>query len=277
VGNQEGIPETWERDIFLHDLDRTIRFANVRCLSRETIIAGALNLENDEDLLNAYLYRLNELTLTPSEQQTLATGMVDLAGKTEDTSTEVKSTADRLLLRLVRILPLELATHFAEPYLDHRRKTRRKWAYATLRDKPITGENIERVGRIFRRTGDKALLPFITRTPECVRMLGADFLLAKLAAKDQEYWRMRVLQAVLTYDRNAAIALSEQLPWEFTFAAGRTEDKTLVPAIQSLFEGNSDNGKFVSIYAWALGKLGARQELEALESFLRRKHPPRAE
>ncbi len=166
------------------------------------------------------------------------------------------------------MLPAALANRFAMPYLDHERKTRRKWAYAVLRGKQLPRGTAIKLAKVFCNTGDKAILGFITRTPECVRLLGARFLLDRLKAKDESHWRGRVLQCLLSYDREAAIAFGTQFPWEFIYAVGRTGDHSLLEAIRPLFKSYSNSGSIVSIYAWALGKIGAEDEIDVLERFV---------
>lgn len=264
----------WSQDFdFLRlSLDRTIRFARVRCMPRQEVIERVLTLDGlDPEQLDAYAYRLTELNLTPAELRFVADSMTEIARKTEGASPEVKGLVDKALLRLVRVLPPTLAYRFARPYLDHKRKSRRKWAYATLRGRRISRSIANKLAKVFRETGDRAILGMLTRTPECVRLLGARFLIDSLKGKDEEHWRGRVLEMLLTYDRQGAIALAPQLPWEFTYAVGRSGDRSLLPVVRSLFTSNSKSGKFVMIYAWCLGKIGAREEIEALDRLLRDK------
>jgi hypothetical protein len=269
MGASEPIDTSWHELILVHQLDRTIKFARLRCLPRQHIIEQVLNMDNDD--LDAYLYRLRELEPTISELEFIADAMTGLASKYESASPETKLKVDKALLRLIHLLPAELAYRFAEPYLDHPRKTRRKWAYAALRGKPLAGTAVEKFARVFRELNDKATLPFITMNPQCVQALGADFLLRRLNEKDQGYFRARVLGALLSYDRVAAVALSHNYPWEFVYAAGRSGDKSLLLEVRGLFEANAQNGEFLSIYAWALGKLGADDDLNSLEQFVERK------
>jgi hypothetical protein len=62
------------------------------------------------------------------------------------------------------------------------------------------------------------------------------FLPEELSGREQEYWRARVLQTLLAYDRHSAVTLSQRYPLESVRAAGRSGDGALIPAIRSLFE-----------------------------------------
>src|SRR5205085_284820 len=203
-------------------------------MPREEIIKEVLKGESDD--MEAYAYRIGELGLSTSEFEYLVRRMSELARETENAPPQKRSVVDKALLRLVRLLPKEFATRFSAPYLDHPLKTRRKWAYAALRDMPISELDAARVAAVYRKTGDEDLVDFILKSPDCVRLLGADFLLQRFEAEDEDYRRGRVLQALLLYDREAALAISRKLPWEFAYAAGRSEDTTLVPAVRSLFK-----------------------------------------
>ena len=269
VEEAEDMTFTWEMDFFAEDLRRTIDFARLRCMPREQVLQRVLDVDSEE--MDAYVYRLRELALTTAEFEFLTEAMTCVANRTVTAAPDVRSKVDKLLLALVRLLPSELAMRFAEPYLEHARKTRRRWAYAAFRGKVLSAEAAAKLARVFKKTGDKAALPFVIAAPESLRLLGPEFLLEELAGKDQHYWRGRVLQTLLSYDRTAAIALSQSYPMEFVHAAGRTEDKSLVPAIRSLFEANAQNPKFLGMYTWALGKLKASEELDRLEQLFRSK------
>jgi hypothetical protein len=261
-----------ELELFGLDLDRTIRFARLRCMPRHEVIERALTLDTlDPEQLDAFAFRLTELNLTPAELRFMAASMTEIARKTESASPEVKGMVDKALLRLLRLLPTTLANKFARPYLGNRRKGRRRWAYFTLRGKHISRRTAGTLAKVFRETGDKAILGTLTRTPECVRLLGASFLIDRFKGKDEAHWRGRVLECLLTYDRGQAIGLAPQFPWEFIYAAGRSGDGSLLPIVQSLFKSNSKTRDFVSIYAWCLGKIGALEEIDVLERFIREK------
>jgi hypothetical protein len=258
-------------DWFLDNLERTIRFAEIRCVPRETILRQVLDPDEwGKQGVDALLYRAGELQLTDAELARLVDGMTHLAWKTEDASPEIKHTTEVVILRLMRLLPARLAARFASPYLDHKRKGRRRWAYATLGNKPLTRAQSNRLANVFKRTGDKTILGTITRTPQCVQMIGANYLLDKLSAKKDRHWRGRVLQCLLTYDRGFAISLANRYPWEFVYAIGRTEDSSLAPNLADSLKNGPTNQEFLSIYAWALGKVGARSDLQKFKGFVSR-------
>jgi hypothetical protein len=69
------------------------------------------------------------------------------------------------------------------------------------------------------------------------------------------------------------LALSQQHLFEFAHAAARSGDSSILPSLRALFDANSHNIEFVSIYAYALGKLSCREGLEILKEFVNETWP----
>ncbi|MFQ6031055.1 MAG: hypothetical protein ACE5Q6_26630, partial [Dehalococcoidia bacterium] len=118
-------------------LDRTIQYARVRCLAPDELINRIATLQG-EDSADAYVHRLSELELSDSERMYLVDAMTHLAQRSENAPSILRAKLDRTLLRLVRLLPSESANIFAEPFVDHRLKSRRQWAYSALREKRVS-------------------------------------------------------------------------------------------------------------------------------------------
>src|SRR6266849_4967302 len=250
--------------IALNELERTIEYARLRCLSPIEIIRKISDIDQKNDRVD-YVARLQELELNESELSLLERAMTVLARRSEKAPSTLKKRLDRVVLRLVRMLPSELATHFAEPYVAHRHKARRIWAYSALRSKRIPQGMAENLVTVFRRTGDQEALELIARNPERVPDGDPEFLLANI---EERYWRGRVIEALLIHQRSAALTFASRYPFEFAHAAGRTGDKALVAPLRELLRANSDDLEFLSIYAYALGKIGAKGELQSLKKFI---------
>jgi hypothetical protein len=125
---------------------------------------------------------------------------------------------------------------------------------------PVSGP---RLLDIFNRTGDQECLNLIARYPIAIRDLDLPSLLEKV---DDDYWRMRLVQAAIIADKPKAMALAATYPFEFLHAIGRLKDETLLPNMRELFEKHPDDLKFLSLYAWVLGQLRSRGELAALKA-----------
>jgi hypothetical protein len=261
--------KSFQEEHQLIELRRAIHYGLVRCLSVREIIDKICSIDVENDSID-YIKRLQEFTLSDSDFHYLADAMNALATRSEKANSRLKIKIDRVILRCVRLLPSELAAHFAEPYINHRRKARREWAYTALREKRISPEIAIKLREAFSERGDENALRLIARNPERVTEIGADFLMTNIT---EPYWRTRIIQALITYDRPKALALSREYPFEFAHAAGRSGDRSVLDSLRALFDANSHNPEFLSIYAYALGKLACREGLELLEGFVNEKWP----
>jgi hypothetical protein len=192
--------------------------------------------------------------------------METLVQRADKAPPKLKKKIHYVLLRLVRALPSDAACRFAEPFVDHRLKTVRERAFSALRNKQISESIAEKLTNIFCTLGDQEALELIARNPERVPKVGGEFLLTNLT---ERYWRGRVLEALLRHDRSTAMMLADRFPFEFAHAVGRTEDRTLLEPLRGLFDAHSNSLEFLSIYAYALGKLSAKGDLESLEKYVR--------
>ncbi len=269
MDDDESNIESFKTEIFLDKLGRTVRYAKLRCLSPTEIFDRIAGLDLDPEVTD-YVYRISELRLTGSNLEHLLGAMKNLANRSESSSSKVRAKIDRILLRLVRLLPTDIGNNFAEPFVDHRLKSRRRWAYSSLRQKPISKIIAVKLANVFKQRGDQDALKLIARNPKRVTDVGGEFLLANI---NEEYWRARVVEALLDYDRPTALLIAKRYPFEFAHAVGRSGDDSLVSYLTDLFPANQDDMEFISIYAFALGKLGAIAELESLECFIAVRYP----
>jgi hypothetical protein len=256
--------QDYETKIHLNQLQRTIEYAHLRCLSPTEIINKISDIDEKQDR-SSCVTRLLELKLDESELSLLERTMTKLAQRSQEAPSTLRKKLDRTVLRLVRMLPSELAARFATPHLDHRSKTRRAWAYSALRKTQIPRGMAEKLVNVFRRSGDQEALELIARNAERVLEIDPEFLLANIADR---YWRGRVVEALLVHRRPAALRLASRYPFEFAHAAGRTGDETLRVHLRELWHANSGDTEFLSIYAYALGKIGAKEELQTLKKFI---------
>ena len=104
--------QDYEKQIRLHKLEKTMEYANIRCLSSVELINKISSFDQDDDPAG-YIARLLELELNESEPSLLARAMTELARRSEGAPSTLKRKLDRILLRLVRMLPSELAAYFA--------------------------------------------------------------------------------------------------------------------------------------------------------------------
>jgi hypothetical protein len=249
-------------EIALNDVLRAIDYARLRCLSFADVL-DHLSKADDGHSTVRYIARLSEMTLTEPEWKMLLSFMNSMAKRAEDSTSRYKARIDSMLRQLLRPSATEFANQFAEPFAEHKRKGPRQWLYLALRHVPISSQLASRLAKAFLKTGDQEALELIARNPQRVAELNPRFLLSNLK---ERYWRARVLEALITYDRPQAIILAAQYPFEFAHAVGRSQDKSMFDLLVTLYRENSNNLDFVGIYAYALGKIGADKELELLSN-----------
>jgi len=156
MDDDESNIESFKTEIFLDKLGRTVRYAKLRCLSPTEIFDRIAGLDLDPEVTD-YVYRISELRLTGSNLEHLLGAMKNLANRSESSSSKVRAKIDRILLRLVRLLPTDIGNNFAEPFVDHRLKSRRRWAYSSLRQKPISKIIAVKLANVFKQHGESGL------------------------------------------------------------------------------------------------------------------------
>jgi hypothetical protein len=250
----------WHRQAQLQKLDRTIRMAEIRCIPFDELLGRIERLWSD-DAASEITFRASEEPLSHNQLHALAESVKRLADASEHLPSALKSSIDRAVRRLLSRMPAEIAAPLAEPWLEHKRKFRRKTAYAILRRTGITAACGPRLLAVFQRTGDQEALKLLARNPPAVAAVDAAYMASVI---DDEYWRMRVVWSLLLENVEKGVSLSDVYPREFVWAAGRHKDPALLPAMRHLFDTHHDDLEFVSMYAWALGQLGARDELHRI-------------
>ncbi len=92
----------------------------------------------------------------------------------------------------------------------------------------------------------------IGRSPAAVAAVDA----AELSAlTEDDYWCMRFIEAPLTTKGATGVSFSSLYPYEFAWAVGRNKDVALLPILASLFDNQSKDLDFLSIYVWHWGNL----------------------
>ena len=203
---------------------------------------------------------------TIEQNRVLALVLRELLETIDRTTGLNRESLDRKIRRILPILPPEFSEPISRDCLSHRRKTRRAIGFRCLPDYEIDDEWYLFLVRCYVESGDDRFIKAILKHP--LRLSSVDpFHLIKVFAVD-DYWQMRVVQATLWQDREVALNLSAAYPKAFVWAAGRIGDAELVPEIARCFGSVRDQGELVGIVAWAYGKLGAYDRLEALVPLL---------
>jgi hypothetical protein len=257
--------ERWEAD----ELVRTLALAGIRCLGPDEILARLPSILVDPNR-NEILLRLAEVQLLPEQIEAVATIVRQLAAYGETVSSREKPRVDATIARIIKTLPQKTANELVTPFLEHRRRTRREIAYKTLRHVGVTKESVDSVIAAFRQTSDERMLELIARTADVVVEVDAEFLLQNLS---EDYWRVRVLEAHLRKEPQRAVELSADYPREFIWAVGRAKAQAYLTLITEIADTHQRNVKLLTMYAWALGQLGAARELEKLTACVQQLWP----
>jgi hypothetical protein len=248
----------------LQELTRTIEFAKLRCLDFNGLIERLLTSRDDID--TSIVNRLKEINLSEAENKRLAEVCGVLSERAKSGSATIREKFDRTINRILRFLPNEVSYPFAINYLDDRLKRRRAWAFTAMRGKELSLNLLPDLVGIYDQRKDQEALQLIARNPPLVIEIDPDFLLLNL---NDQYWRARTIEALLQGDRDAGLRVAEEYPFEFAHAVGRLRDKSLLKPLVALLEQNSMNMPFLSIYSYALGRLGALDELEQVHQYIK--------
>ena len=248
----------------IQELTRTIEYAKLRCLDFNGLVERLLASINDID--TSIVNRLKEMSLSGEENIRLIEVCDELSERTRISSSQFREKVDRTINRILRILPNDMSYPFAINYLNDRLKRRRAWAYSAMRGKELALNLLPELVDIFDQRKDQEALQLIARNPPLVIELDPGFLLSNLS---DQYWRARTIEALLRGDRNAGLRLADEYPIEFSHAVGRLRDKSLLKPLTALLEHNATSISFLSIYSYALGRMGALAELEHISQYVR--------
>ena len=250
--------------MFMQEVTRTIEFAKLRCLDfnclAEKLLASSDNI--DTSIVN----RLKEMSLSGTEYKRLVEVCDELSERARTGPASFREKADRTINRILRILPNDISYPFAIGYLDDSLKRRRAWAYTAMRGKELPPELLIDLVEVFDRRKDQEALQLIASNPPLVIELDPGFLLSNL---NDQYWKARTIEALLQNDRDAGLRVAEEYPIEFAHAVGRLRDKSLLKPLSALLEPNAMSISFLSIYSYALGRLGALDELERVSQYVK--------
>lgn len=242
------------------ELLRAVDLAQLRCLSTLRLLRDLPNLLNRESR-DAALFVLRERRLSGAEQRRLAAILLQIANRSKDLPPRERAKADSAVRQLIRTLPARIAAPLAEEFLDAKWKSRRMIAYSGLRVTGVTMTVARRLLARYRKTRDQHLLEIIVRSPRIVARLESQFMLEELS---ERYWRARVMEALIRHSPAAAFRMANAYPKEFAHGAGRAQDPKSVPVLKRLMKSQPLDSEFLSLCAYAFGRIGARGPLRQL-------------
>ena len=251
----------FRHDMAISDMDNTLRFARLRCLSFEELLRRLKRIWEDPEH-SGVIAALAERELSTGQEKKLVQLLIGLSQVGDQLDTKSKRRVDRTLARVARLLSPEAACKLVGPFLDHRRKARRAIACRVFRSVPPTGELAQKLVEKYRQTGEEEFLEVVARSTQAVARVDVTYLLSSISEK---YWRARVLAALLIAEPRRAYRFASDYPCEFVHAVGRVRHKDAIKILKGLFKKHRREIEFLSIYAWCLGVLRARKDLAAVE------------
>lgn len=250
------------RAMAIEAINRTIRMSEIRCVPFDELLMRIEHLWDDPHA-GEIAYRVCNEELSDNQYYALAESIRRLADEVDLLPSAQKSSPDRAIKRMLASMPAKVAAPVAEQWLEHKRKFRREVAYRVLRECGLTAASGPRLLDVFGRTGDQECLKLVARFPVAIGNMDVPSILEKI---DEDYWRMRLVQAAIISNKTGAMALADSYPHEFLHAIGRLKDATVLPKLRDLFEKHSQELRFISLYAWVLGQIGAQNELLTLKA-----------
>ncbi len=215
------------------------------------------------------------MELTATEAEELAREVDSLATATEKLKSLDRSRADRRLIRLARALPRHQLFEHARRDLGHKRKLRRMGAYKALREVGVTKELAPKLVSLYETTHDQEPLELLARSPDAVQAVDVSWLISHI---DEQYWRMRVIEALMLKEDERAMQFRTSHPHEFVHAAGRAGGKGFAPLLRELAHSHQSDWELLGLITWAFGAFGDRGGVAEMRRFFERElaaNPPK--
>lgn len=252
------------RDTETADLRRTLEIAKIRCMPFEVLLGHLKQIHVTENA-SLIIYRFCEIEINSSQETSLITILQDLFEEADKLPSKDKARLDRYLQRLLRKISPQAAALIAGRFFEHPRKVRRQIAYNIFRNAGLTPDLAHKLLKLYQEHKEQDYLELIARCPTVVGSLDVDYILSELK---NEYWRTRLIQLLIEQNGQKVELIANRYPYEFVHAAGRTKDAKRLQLILNVFDGNKSDIKFLSIFAWCLGVLGAGEYLHLVEQAL---------
>jgi len=240
-------------------------------LSNSEVLDLVLVPDHTEDR-NEAIKQLRERLLSHEEAARLAEVVSKLGDLAESAGSRERGALHRTIRRLVASLPPELALTAASRHLSAPQKSGRQIAYRVLRQTGISESAAEQLRLVYEKYHDGEILELVARDERAILTWGPIDL---ATAMDDRYWQARVLAVLLDREHQHLEQLAFRFPIAYAHAVGRLSDESALPLLQRVLEKNWDNADFLCLYAYALGRLRCRREVEALEEALATRLAPR--
>jgi hypothetical protein len=243
---------------------RTLALAKIRCLPLKEKLRRLKN-GLDEEYFDELAFAVGESERSKHQNTELAAIVANLAKRSAHLRSSERARLDRRVGKLLRVLPFDLARPIVLDLLSDPLKQRRKIALKGVRSEAMDDHFVELLWNRFRETDDVSLLKVILGRPIPLDTVDPYRLIDSF---DEDYWKMRVIEATLKADGSRGTEFASSHPLPFIWACGRLEDRRMTSSVVDCLSSAPDKVALIDITAWALGKLGATAELTRLEALL---------
>lgn len=243
---------------------KTLALAKVRCLPLNEKLRR-LRKGLDEVYFDELAFAVGESDLSKRQNAELAAIVANLAKRSVHLRSSERARLDRRVGKLLHILPFNLARPIVLDLLSDPLKQRRKIALKGIRSEAMDDHFVQSLWNRFCETGDLGLLKVILGRPIPLDVLDPYRLIDSF---DEDYWKMRVIEATLKADESRGAEFASSHPLPFIWACGRLEDRRMTSSVVDCLSSAPDKVALIDITAWAFGKLGATKELTRLEALL---------
>ena len=152
-------------------------------------------------------------------------------------------------------------------YLSLRKWQPRAMASRLLRNEDLTVSEASEVVAAISVMPQKLTMELAARNAQ--RLTVHECLEVVLPLLDSEYWQSRIIERLLARDEVALEELAERWPMATLWAIARNRWPDRLPGLLGHLPALEANWRLLPIVTWALGRLGASGELDALENALR--------
>lgn len=243
---------------------RTLALAKVRCLPLKEKLRR-LKRGLDEEYFDELAFAVGESERNKLQNMELAAIVAKLAKRSTHIRGSERARLDRRVGKLLQLLPFDIARPIVLDLLSDPLKQRRKMALKGIRAEAMDDHFVHLLWNRFRETDDVSLLKVILGRPIPLDTLDPYRLVDIF---DEDYWKMRVIEATLKADGSQGMQFASSHPLPFIWACGRLEDGHMTSSVVECLSNAPDKVVLIDITAWALGKLGATRELTRLEALL---------
>ena len=258
----------------LRRVQSAVTLAELRCAPTDRLIA-CLDVVLDGDFPEAVIDFLQKNPPDDAAaRETIADKLVQLLDASRELRGARARLLDRVLYRLIRLVPPARARPLGIQLLVGRRKVQRRAGYRALHLADIDRQLTETLLAAHAQHGDREALALLARFPNTMTLdESAKVLVALIDAPDTSSSSLgaRVIQRMLAVDARFAADLAAEFPVEAAWAIGRTREPSWLPLLRSLYESAHDDPEFVSLYVWAVGVIGSEADLSPVRNLIEAK------